>query len=104
MSEQSNKEKELKQALIKDFRALYVTAFTGDWKIQRIIRDAEITVMDLDNLDNLITTTQIKMLDRLITATETYVTPGDMGEHYTVHAVPARVLRAQKSILEGKLK
>jgi len=48
------KESELKEALIKDFNALYVKEFTTDWEVQRIIRGAEIVVMDLPHTMKLI--------------------------------------------------
>jgi len=40
---------QLKEALKKDFRKLYVREFTTNWEIQRLLREIEIDVMDLDN-------------------------------------------------------
>ena len=40
---------QLKEALKKDFRKLYVRKYTTDWEIQRILRETEIDVMNLDN-------------------------------------------------------
>jgi len=40
---------QLKEALKKDFRKLYVRKYTTDWEIQRILRETEIDVMYLDN-------------------------------------------------------
>ena len=42
-------QEQLKAALIKDFDALYVKEFTTGWKVERIIRSAEIAVMQLPN-------------------------------------------------------
>jgi hypothetical protein len=42
--------KELRQALIKDFYALYAEGFTTDWKVQRLVRSTEIQIMDFTNV------------------------------------------------------
>ena len=44
----------LREALRKDFKKLYVKEYTMGWRDQRLIRDIEIGVMKLDNLENLI--------------------------------------------------
>jgi hypothetical protein len=43
-------EKEIKGAMLKDFKALYVKEFTTDWESQRFLRELEIKVMGVDNL------------------------------------------------------
>jgi hypothetical protein len=53
-------EKKLKEALIKDFNALYVKGFTFDWQAQRLIRSTEINVMQLPNTLKLLTTPKEK--------------------------------------------
>lgn len=45
---------EIKEALKKDFRNLYVKDFTTDWEAQRLVRETEIDVMSFKNLDTLI--------------------------------------------------
>jgi len=40
---------ELRKALKKDFRNLYVREFTTDWVIERMLREIEIDVMSLEN-------------------------------------------------------
>lgn len=40
---------ELRQAVRKDFHELLVKEFTADWKIQRLLHDLELDVMDFDN-------------------------------------------------------
>lgn len=42
---------ELKKALKKDFHALYVRGFTNDWTNVRFVRDIEIDIMPLHNLE-----------------------------------------------------
>lgn len=46
MSEQQLEQ--FKIALLKDFIELYVPEFTTDWRGQRLIREAEIRVMDFE--------------------------------------------------------
>ena len=41
---------EIREALKKDFRKLYVKEFTTNWETVRLIREVEIDVMSLDNL------------------------------------------------------
>ena len=43
-------ESDLKLALIKDFQALYVKEFATDWETKRVVRFAEIMVMDFSHL------------------------------------------------------
>jgi hypothetical protein len=43
----------LQKALIKDFKVLYQKEFTTDWQAQRFVRELEIGVMGLDNLEAL---------------------------------------------------
>jgi len=43
-------ESDLKLALIKDFNALYVKEFATDWETKRVVRFAEIMVMDFNHL------------------------------------------------------
>lgn len=45
---------ELRKALLRDFKKLYVRQFSTDWKQQRLIRELEIEVMGLDNLEEYI--------------------------------------------------
>jgi len=45
--------KKIKEALKKDFRTLYQKEFTTDWEAQRIVREIEIDVMGIDNLEKL---------------------------------------------------
>ena len=40
---------ELREALKKDFKKLYVREFTTDWMIQRLLREGEINIMSLEN-------------------------------------------------------
>lgn len=47
---------ELREALKKDYRVLYVKQFTTDWEAQRLIRELEIDIMSLENLQSLIQT------------------------------------------------
>jgi hypothetical protein len=42
-------EKDVKKALKKDFKNLYVQEFTTDWKAQRLLRVMEIDIMSLEN-------------------------------------------------------
>jgi hypothetical protein len=65
---------ELRQAIRKDFHELLVKEFTADWKIQRLLHDLELDVMDFGNTMQLFDTyTQAKerearmdQLDKLI--------------------------------------
>lgn len=41
---------ELRNALKRDWRTLYVKEFTTNWREQRLIRETEIDVMSLENL------------------------------------------------------
>ncbi len=45
---------EIREALKKDFRKLYVKEFTTNWETVRLIREVEIDVMSLDNLEALL--------------------------------------------------
>ncbi len=47
-------EKQIREALKKDFRELYVKEFTTTWELERIIRSIEIDIMPLKNLIKLI--------------------------------------------------
>lgn len=47
-------EKQIKEALKKDFRKLYVKEFTMTWQFERIVRDTEIDIMSLSNLMKLV--------------------------------------------------
>ncbi len=47
-------EKQVKDALKKDFRKLYVKEFTVTWKNERVIREIEIDIMPLENLMKLL--------------------------------------------------
>ncbi len=42
-----DKEAQLKEALKKDFRRLYVKEFSTLWEMDRIVREVEIDIMDL---------------------------------------------------------
>lgn len=42
-----NKEAQLKEALKKDFKRLYVKKFSTMWEMERIVREVEIDIMDL---------------------------------------------------------
>jgi len=44
------KREEIREALKRDFRKLYVKEFTTNWETLRLIREVEIDVMSLDNL------------------------------------------------------
>ena len=44
-----NKETELKEALKKDFRKLYVKEFSAFWERERLVREIEIDLMRLRN-------------------------------------------------------
>ena len=44
------KREEIREALKRDFRKLYVKEFTTNWETVRLIREVEIDVMSLDNL------------------------------------------------------
>ena len=45
-----DKEQELKEALKKDFRKLYVKEFSTMWEMERMVREIEIDIMKLDNV------------------------------------------------------
>ncbi len=47
-------QEEIREALKRDFRKLYVKEFTTSWEIERVIRETEIDVMSLDNLEALL--------------------------------------------------
>ena len=40
---------DLKEALKKDFRKLYVKEFSTQWEAERLVREVEIDIMDLSN-------------------------------------------------------
>lgn len=44
----------LREALKQDFNNLYVKQFTTDWQTQRLVRQTEIDIMALENLDRAI--------------------------------------------------
>lgn len=50
-----NKRVELVKALQKDFNTLYVKEFTTAYKANRLVRNIEISIMRLDNVEKLIT-------------------------------------------------
>lgn len=45
---------ELRKAIRDDFHSLLVKEFTADWKIQRMVHDCEIDIMDFDNVNKFI--------------------------------------------------
>lgn len=47
-------QEKIKEALKKDFRKLYVKEFTANWKNTRLVREVEIDVMSLVNLEALL--------------------------------------------------
>lgn len=47
-------DKELRDALTKDFTALYVKRFTTNWVVERKVRHIEIDIMSLENVLSLI--------------------------------------------------
>jgi hypothetical protein len=55
---------ELRKSLKEDYKALLVKEFTADWKMQRLLRDLEIDVMDFDNLQDLIATKEAEAYKR----------------------------------------
>lgn len=58
-------EQELREALKKDFHKLYVKQFTADFKVKRLVRDIEIDIMPLDNLQAHTAKAVSDVLDRL---------------------------------------
>lgn len=44
----------LRESLKKDFHNLYQREFTTDWREQRVVRDIEIEIMNLNNVLQLI--------------------------------------------------
>ncbi|MCZ4544942.1 hypothetical protein BS618_07610 [Rhodococcus erythropolis] len=80
---------ELRQAIRKDFHELLVKEFTADWKIQRLLHDLELDVMDFDNTMQLFDTytqakerearmdEQIRYKQTLESAIETYPIDND---------------------------
>jgi len=47
-------QEQIKDALKKDFRELYVKEFSTMWKMERTVREIEIGIMSLNNLMKLI--------------------------------------------------
>lgn len=80
---------ELRQAIRKDFHELLVKEFTADWKIQRLLHDLELDVMDFDNTMQLFDTytqakerearmdERIRYMQTLESAIETYPIDND---------------------------
>jgi len=50
MTEGLLSDEKLREALMRDFRKLYVKEFTTDWEAQRLVREVELSVMSLENL------------------------------------------------------
>ena len=63
---QSTVEK-VKEALKKDFEVLYQKEFTTDWRAQRIIRELEINVMGLTNLEKAISQSVLEEREKIKT-------------------------------------
>ena len=40
----------LREALMKDFNALYVKGYAVDWEVKRVVRNTEIEIMDFTNV------------------------------------------------------
>lgn len=65
---------ELRQAIRKDFHELLVKEFTADWKIQRLLHDLELNVMDFGNTMQLFDTyTQAKEREARIASVQLYM-------------------------------
>ena len=47
-------EKQIKEALKKDFNELYVEEFSTAWELERLVREIEIDIMPLKNLMKLV--------------------------------------------------
>lgn len=56
MSSNSN---ELREALKKDWRKLYVKEFTTNWQAERIVRETEIDIMSFEALEKLLADREI---------------------------------------------
>lgn len=98
-------EQKAQQALKADFHKLYVQQFTTDWEAQRLIRDTEIEIMGLKNLQTLIQSEVASAvdgtLDRLKEKAET-LTNGEFDDaHWIGQAVPLEALEEQRKALRG---
>jgi len=68
---------EIRNALKKDFRKLYVKEYTTNWEIERLVREVEIDVMGLDNILSLIDPDEIKKRERWVVGEELCILIGN---------------------------
>ena len=105
MNPQSTNEDELKQALSKDFHSLLVKEFTTDWQTQRMVRDLELSVMSLDNLQALIAThtaqTKAALTDKLLAGARTY--NHDDGISMDAEPIQAIPVSHVKAVMGGEV-
>lgn len=94
----------LVRALQKDFNALYVSQFTTAWKENRLIRNMELGIMSLDNLEAYINSQLRATLERLKDKSKSYTVDVLRSDDYEVKewAIPLSAIDEELSKLEEK--
>ena len=85
---------DLRKALIADFNTLLVKEFTVDWQSQRVMRRLEIEVMELDNLDKIITKALREQLEEIEGRADLYCS--NLDDHWYI---PLDVINLMKEKL-----